>query len=187
MMAPQLKAFLVFLVVAGIVILLFALAAWSTRRPRDVDYGAASRLRKRFLVVLALLLLASLGLTLPRMPYAKEEQIPDKVVFVAGKQFAFGISDSAITNGDQWEQASSSTPVQIPAGGLAEFRVTSFDVNHGFAIFSPGGQLLAQTQAMPGYVNRLRVRLDQPGRYSVLCLELCGMEHHSMRGVFDVR
>jgi cytochrome c oxidase subunit 2 len=186
-MTPQLKAFAVFLGVAGIVIFVFAFVARSTRKPHDIDYGAAYRLRKRFFFVMALSLLACLGFTLHRMPYAKTEQVPDKVVFVVAKQFAFGISDTAISNEDQWEDASSSTPVRIPAGGLVEFRVTSFDVNHGFAIYSSGGQLLAQTQAMPGYVNRLRVRLDQPGRYSVLCLELCGMEHHSMRGVFDVR
>jgi len=186
-MTPQLKAFSVFLVVAAMVVCTFAFVAWSTRKAREIDYRAAYRLRKRFLLALALLLLASLAFTLPRMPYPREDQLPDKVVFVAAKQFAFGISEKPITNDEQWEDATSSTPVQVPAGGLVEFRVTSFDVNHGFAIFSSGGRLLAQTQAMPGYVNRLRVRLDQPSRYAVLCLELCGMEHHSMRGVFDVR
>ncbi len=40
-----------------------------------------------------------------------------------------------------------------------EFRVTSLDVNHGMAIFDPDGKLVGQTQAMPGYVNRLFVRL----------------------------
>ena len=38
---------------------------------------------------------------------------------------------------------------------------------------------------MPGYVNRLRLRLDKPGRYKVLCMELCGMQHHEMRGAFE--
>ena len=46
---------------------------------------------------------------------------------------------------------------------------------------------MAQTQAMPGYMNRLRVTFDQPGTYTVLCLEFCGMSHHRMRGVVEVR
>ena len=47
--------------------------------------------------------------------------------------------------------------------------------------------LLAQTQAMPGYMNRMRITFDQPGTYTVLCLEFCGMSHHRMRGVVEVR
>jgi heme/copper-type cytochrome/quinol oxidase subunit 2 len=40
---------------------------------------------------------------------------------------------------------------------------------------------------MPGYVNRLRLRLQERGRYTVLCLEMCGMDHHKMRAVMDVK
>jgi heme/copper-type cytochrome/quinol oxidase subunit 2 len=120
------------------------------------------------------------------MPYPEGGQLPDKVIFVAAKQFAFGISETPITSEEQWEAASQGPAVRVPANALVEFRVSSLDVNHGFAVYSPGGTLLAQTQSMPGYVNRLRMRFQHPGRYPVLCLELCGMEHHSMRGVFDV-
>jgi cytochrome c oxidase subunit 2 len=76
--------------------------------------------------------------------------------------------------------------VQVPAGALVEFRVTTLDVNHGFSIYAPDGRLMAQTQAMPGYVNRLRVEFDRPGTYRVLCLEFCGMAHHVMNGVIEV-
>ena len=69
---------------------------------------------------------------------------------------------------------------------MVEFRVTTLDVNHGFSLYAPDGHLVAQTQAMPGYVNRLRVTFDQPGTYTVLCLEFCGMSHHRMRGVVEV-
>jgi len=40
---------------------------------------------------------------------------------------------------------------------------------------------------MPGYVNRLRVHFERAGTYTVLCLEYCGMGHHRMRGVVDVK
>jgi cytochrome c oxidase subunit 2 len=133
------------------------------------------------------LILVGFGLTLGKMPYPEENQIPDKVVFVVGKQFSFGISETPITNDQEYEATTYAAPVQLPMGSLVEFRVTSFDVNHGFSVYSPDGHLLGQTQAMPGNVNRLRLRFPQPGRYTVLCLELCGMGHHRMRGVFDVK
>lgn len=75
----------------------------------------------------------------------------------------------------------------VQAGQLVEFELTSTDVNHGFAIYRDKQTLVAQAQAMPGYVNRLRVRFAEPGDYEVLCLEYCGIAHHGMRAVIKVR
>lgn len=75
----------------------------------------------------------------------------------------------------------------VEAGQLVEFELTSRDVNHGFAIYRGKHQLIAQTQAMPGYVNKLQVRFAEPGDYEVLCLEYCGIAHHAMRTVIKVR
>jgi cytochrome c oxidase subunit II len=183
----QMHAFYVFLAVAGVLVLIFIYVALSTRRARDIDYHAAYGLRKRFFFVLMVVLLICLGMTLGKTPYPRAKDLPDKVVFVVGKQFSFGISNTPITNDQEYEAATFAAPVQLTLGSLVEFRVTSFDVNHGFGVYSPDGHLIAQTQAMPGYVNRLRIRFTQPGRYNVLCLELCGMGHHQMRGVFDVQ
>jgi cytochrome c oxidase subunit 2 len=47
--------------------------------------------------------------------------------------------------------------------------------------------MVAQAQAMPGYVNRLQVRFTEAGEYEVLCLEYCGLAHHGMRAVIKVR
>jgi cytochrome c oxidase subunit 2 len=185
-MTPQMKAFLVFLAVSSLVVAVFVWVLLSTRREQEIDLKSAYRLRRRFFFVLAAVLAIALVLTFPAMPYPKAKQHPDRVVYVVGEQFAFGISDQPITNDDQWEEATSSEPVQVPLGQLVEFRVTSFDVNHDFAVYSPRGQLLGQVQAMPGYVNRLRLRFRTPGTYPVLCLELCGMGHHRMRGTFEV-
>jgi cytochrome c oxidase subunit II len=183
----QMHAFYVFLGVGGFLVLMFIYAAWSTRRARVIDYHSAYSLRKKLFLVVLVVLLAGLGMTMAKMPYPRNNDIPQQVVFVVGKQFSFGISSSPVTTDDEYLAATYSTPVAIAAGSLVEFRVTSFDVNHGFGVFAPDGTLVAQTQAMPGYVNRLRVRFSQTGRYHVLCLELCGMGHHRMRGVFDVK
>lgn len=78
------------------------------------------------------------------------------------------------------------TPDTVPAGSLIEFRVTSADVNHGFGIYGPEGHLLTQTQAMPEYTNRLLYTFDQPGTYTVHCLEYCGIGHAPMKTTFQV-
>lgn len=69
---------------------------------------------------------------------------------------------------------------KVALGKPVEFRVTSTDVNHGFGLYDQAGRLVAQTQAMPGYVNRLTHVFDAPGTYRVLCLEYCGLAHHEM-------
>jgi cytochrome c oxidase subunit 2 len=186
-MMIQMHAFYLFLALTGVFLAVFIYVALSTRRARDVDYHAAYGVRKKLFVVVIVVLGLGIAMTLGKTPYPKGNEVPDKVVFVVGKQFSFALSDTPITNDEEYEAGTFAAPVQVPSGGLIEFRVTSFDVNHSFAVYSPAHQLIAQTQAMPGYVNRLRVRFHNPGRYYVLCLELCGMGHHRMRGVFDVK
>lgn len=75
---------------------------------------------------------------------------------------------------------------EVPAHKVVEFNVTSRDVNHGFAIYNPEGRLVTQTQAMPTYTNKLIYKFDEPGVYTVRCLEYCGVGHHIMLGSFTV-
>ena len=77
-------------------------------------------------------------------------------------------------------------PNRLNARSAVEFRVTSADVNHGFAIYAPNGRIVAQTQAMPGYTNRLLHTFDEPGTYTVQCLEYCGVGHGPMHATFEV-
>ncbi len=81
-----------------------------------------------------------------------------------------------------WEIESRSARV----GETVRYRVTAADVNHGFALYGPDDQIVAQTQAMPGYVNELNVTFEQPGVYRVLCLEYCGVAHHAMTAEINV-
>ena len=86
--------------------------------------------------------------------------------------------------GHQWYWEMSAA--QIQAGSTVEFRVTSADVNHGFAIYAPDGRIAIQTQAMPGYTNKLLYTFDEPGTYTIRCLEYCGLAHHSMAATLNV-
>ena len=109
--------------------------------------------------------------TLHRFPIAPQHAALDirQVVDVTGQQWSWQI-----------------TPNTVHAGSPVEFRVTSRDVNHGFAIYAPDGRIAAQTQAMPGFTNKLVHTFTQPGTYRVMCLEYCGLGHAPMTSEFSV-
>jgi cytochrome c oxidase subunit 2 len=106
----------------------------------------------------------------PLTAYASRAPKADRVIKAVAHQWRWELSEQT-----------------VKAGELVEFHVTASDVNHGFAIYQGRAKLVAQTQAMPGYTNRLRVRFDQPGKYEVLCLEYCGLAHHVMAATITVQ
>lgn len=87
--------------------------------------------------------------------------------------------------GQQWAWTMSRT--EVPRGVPVAFEVSSKDVNHGFGLYSPEGKLLTQVQVMPGYPNRLIYTFREAGRYSIKCLEFCGVAHHNMMTTLDVK
>ncbi|MBS1666333.1 MAG: cytochrome C oxidase subunit II [Bacteroidetes bacterium] len=138
--------------------------------------------RLTFLLVLASLAIILLSVTLPDSPYyLYANETPSKVVFVGAQQFNFNMAYQAIDPKKPITEA-----IELPANKMVEFRVTSFDVNHDFAIYNDKAELIAQTQAMPGYVNMLRWKFYKPGTYNILCLEFCGVAHAVMRASFTV-
>lgn len=98
----------------------------------------------------------------------------------AGAGAGAGAAEPQIINaiGHQWSWELSRD--EVVAGRPVEFRVTSADVNHGFGIYDSGLRLIAQTQAMPAYINRVVHTFERPGVYRVLCMEYCGLLHHDM-------
>lgn len=103
------------------------------------------------------------------IPPQHDDTAPATVVKVVGHQWAWQIE-----------------PTSVPVNAPIEFQVTSADVNHGMAIYGPDGRIVAQTQAMPGYTNRLRYTFSQPGTYVLQCLEFCGLGHAPMKGAIQV-
>lgn len=182
----QTHFFQIFLALTVLTVGAFWFVARSTRQPAEVPYAAVNRGRKRLFIGLGIALLAFLGLTLPLMPYPDADTKPDKVVHVTSRQFAFLLTETPIASLEELNVPGYRVVESVPAGALIEFRVSTLDVTHGFSLYDPRGQLLTQTQAMPGYVNRLRVRLREPGTYIILCMEYCGLAHHGMRGAFQV-
>ena len=87
-------------------------------------------------------------------------------------------------SGEEWSWTI--TPNNFQVGQTVEFHVTSTDVNHGFGLYDPDVRLVTQTQAMPGYINRVRYTFKKPGTYQILCLEFCGVAHHAMMSEITV-
>ncbi len=166
----------------AVALVILGVAAFVYARARQsVPNGNASvyRVRKYYAAALAVALLGALAWSLPHTPYgAYSSEEPAMRVEVIGRMWFWEFKPS---------DGSSADSLVIPLGKAVEFEVTAADVNHGFGIYDSEGHLVGQTQAMPGYTNRLRLRFDEPGHYSVLCMEYCGMVHHMMINGFTVR
>jgi len=169
---------------AFIIALVFITVYHSSKRKEETG-GMVNVNKKRltFLLILASVAIIILTATLPKSPYfLYANDINEKVVFVGAQQFNFNMSYQSID-----PKKPSTENIVLPVHQLVEFRVTSFDVNHDFAIYNDKAELIAQTQAMPGYVNMLRWKFDKPGTYNILCLEFCGSAHAYMRTSFTVK
>ncbi|MEO6968059.1 MAG: cytochrome c oxidase subunit II [Rhodanobacteraceae bacterium] len=73
-------------------------------------------------------------------------------------------------------------PLVIPAGVKVRFVVTAGDVIHGFWV-PPFG---IKKDAIPGLINDVWAKVDQPGIYRGQCYVLCGQDHGFMPIVVDV-
>lgn len=138
-----------------------------------------------FVVILAVLIIL-LAFTLNTLPYPNDRKgTVDFTVSVVGRQWAWSIAQGTINkNGLNFTSQDS---LVIPVRKMIDFQVTSGDVNHSFGLYDSQGQLLAETQAMPGYVNDLKFRFSKPGTYHVVCLEYCGLAHQLMDSEISVK
>jgi len=166
-MITQDEVWLISLVGIGLVALAFISVIGQSGKTADAARVTRSAyvIRRWWFLVLVF---AGVGIAYATLkPYPIASQRADsqtaQIVDVVGRQWSWQIS-----------------PAQVKAGIPVEFNVTTADVNHGFAIYAPDDRIVAQTQAMPGYTNRLLHTFTQPGNYRVMCLEYCGLVHHGM-------
>jgi cytochrome c oxidase subunit 2 len=158
-------AVLVSAVFGALLLITFAVTARSAQSPANSEEIAAAGARWRRTVFWALVLLfvPVIAYSLTKLPYASAAQPADVVVHATGNQWAWSV-----------------TPDTVTTGQVVEIRVTGADVNHGFGLYDANNRLITQTQAMPGYTNVIRHTFSAPGTYRILCLEYCGLGHHTM-------
>jgi len=175
-MALQNAIFVIWLAGASLIALSFIYVIVQSRKPADDESTRnASRTSRKlqgwlFVVMLVAFVVGSWA-TLRNFP------IP-----VQRGSLEAGQTVDAVSRLWSWQL----TPSTVMTGTPVEFRVTSADVNHGFAIYAPDGRIVTQAQAMPGYTNRVLHAFTTPGTYTVQCLEYCGIGHGPMRTTFEV-
>lgn len=70
--------------------------------------------------------------------------------------------------------------VKVKVGEFVEFTATSSDVTYGFGVFHPEGPMVFQMQVLPGHVNKIVWKFDDPGFYDVRSTEYSGPRHAEM-------
>jgi cytochrome c oxidase subunit 2 len=69
----------------------------------------------------------------------------------------------------------------IPTGTKVRFLITANDVIHAWWV----PDLAVKKDAIPGYVNEMWAKVDEPGIYRGVCAELCGRDHGFMPVVVE--
>lgn len=155
--------------VAVVLSVVAALAVWlSTRGRRPADAHRLAEFEKRWLAIVAAILVALLAATIWFTPYGRSTPSNAQVVRVTARQFFWQLQ-----------------PTTVRIGRPVAFVTLSKDVNHGFGIYK-GHKFIAQIQVVPDRESTLIHTFHEPGTYTVLCLEFCGVNHHGMVATFQV-
>ncbi len=121
-----------------------------------------------FVIVTVLAIYAWIGLD------SLEAKQPNAMrVHVIGQQFAWKFEYAA----DGGMPARQSNDLVLPIGRPVEFTMTSEDVIHSFWV--PAFRV--KSDIVPGIQTRLRATPIMAGSFPVVCTELCGIGHSTMR------
>ena len=97
------------------------------------------------------------------------KQKNEMVVNVTGQQFTWTFEYPA-------EEVQTNELV-LPVNRPIEFKIRTKDVIHSFWV----PQFRLKSDAVPGLTTMIRLTPDREGRYEVVCAELCGLGHSTMR------
>ncbi len=91
------------------------------------------------------------------------------VVKVTGQQFTWSFEYPS--------EKVKSNELVLPKDRPVEFRIRTNDVLHSFWV----PEFRLKSDAVPGLTTKIRLTPDRIGRYQVVCAELCGIGHSTMR------
>src|SRR5919106_1061641 len=160
--------------VFSIVMVMLVYAVWRWRaRPGDESDGAPihgnTRLEITWTVIPTVIVL--FGAIYSWITLADiEARDPDRmVVDVYGQQFEWHFNYPT--------QGVTSRELHVPVDRQVEVRLHALDVIHSFWV--PEWRL--KKDAVPGITTRIFVTPDKTGDYTLICTELCGIGHSTMR------
>src|SRR5215213_510110 len=98
------------------------------------------------------------------------KQQNEMVVAVTGQQFTWTFDYPS-------ERLKGAKELYLPVDRPVEFRIHTKDVLHSFWV----PQFRLKSDAVPGLTTKIRVTPDREGQFEVVCTELCGLGHSTMR------
>jgi cytochrome c oxidase subunit 2 len=166
----------VFAVVAGVSVY----AVWKFRAPPgDMDDGSPIHGHTGLEIVWTVIpvILVTAIAVYSSVALAQAEDIPDEhmVVEVSGQQFAWTFTYPDVKL--QGDRPLTSGELVVPVDEPIEFRITSKDVIHSFWV--PEWRM--KQDAVGGITTRTVVTPTKLGTFTVVCTELCGLGHPTMR------
>ena len=97
------------------------------------------------------------------------KQKNEMVVNVTGQQFTWTF--------EYPQEKVQSKELYLPVNRPIEFKIRTKDVLHSFWV----PQFRLKSDAVPGLTTHIRLVPDREGNYEVVCAELCGLGHSTMR------
>jgi cytochrome c oxidase subunit 2 len=97
------------------------------------------------------------------------KQRDEMVVNVTGQQFTWTF--------EYPRERVQSTDLLLPKDQPVEFRIRARDVIHSFWV----PEFRLKSDAVPGLTTRIRLTPNKVGQWQVVCAELCGLGHSTMR------
>ncbi|MEO9023339.1 MAG: hypothetical protein ABI237_18835 [Ginsengibacter sp.] len=171
------------LIIVSVVI--FLIVTSNKSEDRSLVKYKVYKIRARYFIGLSVALVIILFISLQLLHYPRFQGEADEIVTVVGIQWdwemAHGITDKTP------HQFLGKNEISLPVNKRIKFIVTSDDVTHNFGIYNNKGVLLTQIQAIPQYRNELQYFFTQKGKYTILCLEYCGLVHPFMMGTIHVQ
>ena len=154
-------------------------SVWRFRaKPGDMSDGAPIHGNTRleiFWVTVPFILVTALAIYGWVVLHDVEAKKPNELeVKVTGQQFTWTF---------QYPQSKVTSPeLVLPVNRPVHFRIQSKDVIHSFWV----PQFRLKSDAVPGITTRLRLTPNKVGKYEVVCAELCGIGHSTMRQIVRV-
>jgi cytochrome c oxidase subunit II len=142
-------------------------------RPGDMSDGAPIHGNTRLEIVwvtIPFLLVSALAIYGWIVLNDIEAKQPDELeVRVTGQQFTWSFEYPS--------ERMKSSQLVLPKDRPVHFKIRSKDVIHSFWV----PEFRLKSDAVPGLTTRIRLTPDRIGRYNVVCAELCGIGHSTMR------
>lgn len=171
------------LIIIGVVILI--ITGTEAQLSKRSIFTIFHKIRGYYIFGLIIFFVAFFFISLQLLPYQFSNRKTDEVVTVVGSQWDWAMGHG-VTNKSPREFVGKND-ISLPVDKKIKFIVTSADVTHNFALYTSEGELLTQVQAIPHYTTELQYVFKQKGKYTILCLDYCGLAHPFMTATIHIQ